>query len=574
MSSDAPSSSTQNQRFIDIESNILLRAISGYQNEPLVTLEKAIAPIKHLLGEDIETDIYLAKMKSKRPKDGLTQDESGAVQLLTMDSSSYKESLYFILNQTLRSKNRQLLKIWYSYLQLLLSGLWKLPNEKKIIWHGAKGNLSDQFDIDDDIIWWGFNSCLESLNVLENEEFLGKTGARTLFKIESCNGKVIRNHSFFEVESEVLLLPGTQLVVVGKEIHEPDTYIIHLKEIEKPAVQLLKPPFPQGNEAQQQATIRMEEEEEEHITTTEVVELEVIEPEIYSNVQELVKQLKANTADSTLQLNRFKNLSTDDAKAIADGLKTNTSVTYLYCGHPKDLSRESMRYILEGLKVNRTIDQLNLTGSGIPNCCDLIAETLKVNVSLTTLWLEGDVIKTNDDVKVLAEALKRNMRLEILVLRNTRIEDEGAIFLSEMLGMNYALKQLVIDCGKTDTNNCYQTHSDYNRITDRTAKAIATAVSRNGSLTHLYLESSEIGDEGAVAFSEMLKINRKLMILSLSKNKITDKGATVLANALGHSSGLRYLSVDGNLITQTGYSVLELAAQNSLPRISIDFYSQ
>lgn len=51
---------------------------------------------------------------------------------------------------------------------------------------------------------------------------------------------------------------------------------------------------------------------------------------------------------------------------------------------------------------------------------------------------------TREDVKFLGELLKQNQTLEILDLNSNRIEDDGAIYLSEALALyNRTLKALV-----------------------------------------------------------------------------------------------------------------------------------
>ena len=71
------------------------------------------------------------------------------------------------------------------------------------------------------IIWWGFSSCTNSLNVLESNKFLGKTDHRAIFNIETNTGKNISAHSRFRKEDEVLLMPATYLKVrsVPKLLH-------------------------------------------------------------------------------------------------------------------------------------------------------------------------------------------------------------------------------------------------------------------------------------------------------------------------------------------------------------------
>ena len=89
-------------------------------------------------------------------------------------------------------------------------------------------------------MWWGFSSCTRSLQVLEAEQFLGKTGDRTLFNINCYSGKNIRNHSYFEREDEVLLFPARQFKVVSFLNSGNGLHIIQIDEIE-PEYPLLEP---------------------------------------------------------------------------------------------------------------------------------------------------------------------------------------------------------------------------------------------------------------------------------------------------------------------------------------------
>ena len=75
--------------------------------------------------------------------------------------------------------------------------------------------------------------------------YLGNTGNRTLFSVEAINGRAIRAHSHFATEDEILLLPGTYMIVQSQFSPAPDLHIIHLKQIIPDEV-LLEAPF-EGN---------------------------------------------------------------------------------------------------------------------------------------------------------------------------------------------------------------------------------------------------------------------------------------------------------------------------------------
>ena len=72
--------------------------------------------------------------------------------------------------------------------------------------------------------------------------YLGNTGPRTLFSIEAINGRNISAHLHSTEEDEILLLPGTHMVVQSQLNPAPDLYIIHLKQV-IPNETLLELPF-------------------------------------------------------------------------------------------------------------------------------------------------------------------------------------------------------------------------------------------------------------------------------------------------------------------------------------------
>jgi hypothetical protein len=62
-----------------------------------------------------------------------------------------------------------------------------------------------------------------------------------MFSIESSNGKLIRSHSYYKHEDEILLPPGIYLEVLDKFSSADGLNIIHLREISPPYKTLADP---------------------------------------------------------------------------------------------------------------------------------------------------------------------------------------------------------------------------------------------------------------------------------------------------------------------------------------------
>lgn len=221
----------------------MLGPIEGYENVPLGSLEDAVEPLINIVPK-VQRNVFIVKQNCTEPEDGLTTDESAAIMLYTFESIPHENSLYVILNGTLRSEQRQKLKPWFRYLRLILTALARLPSERHFVVRGIREDLRAQYPKGSTFIWWGFSSCTSSIGVLECENFFGKTGTRTLFQIDCHTGVDIKNHSFIKQEDEILLLPARQFKVTSCLDSGNGLHIIQIKEIQ-PAFPLLEPvPLP------------------------------------------------------------------------------------------------------------------------------------------------------------------------------------------------------------------------------------------------------------------------------------------------------------------------------------------
>jgi hypothetical protein len=237
-------------RFSDFTVNPqrMLPPIQGFEKMPLVSLEQAVDPLTSLVPE-VERMAWTVKQSHFTGEHGLTDDESASILLYTLEWEPQNKSFYIILNNTLQTANRQLLRPWFLYLRLIITALTKLPSDSnyRTIHRGVKLDLSAQYPKGSTVTWWGFSSCTAKIEVLSNDQFLGRSGTRTLFNIECQSAKDIKQFSFYPEEEEVLLPPARTFQVVGCLNQNNGLHIIHLKEIQ--------PKFPLINSVQQSPNI-------------------------------------------------------------------------------------------------------------------------------------------------------------------------------------------------------------------------------------------------------------------------------------------------------------------------------
>jgi hypothetical protein len=236
----------QHGRFIDVaeEPHKIYARIGGYQKMPLVSLKEAVKVLESIL-PNIQNYAFSAILKCQDPADGLSPDESASIMLYTMTWEPLDECLYFVLNNTLRlpsAEREKKLKPWYLYLRLFLNALLRLPPTHQVVYRGVKSDISKKYISGQTIVWWGFSSCTDNIKVFQSNEFLSKTGARTLFSIQCETVRDIRNHSSVPTENELLLLAATPFNVIDC-LDQGDLHIIHLKEICSPYLLLIPVPI-------------------------------------------------------------------------------------------------------------------------------------------------------------------------------------------------------------------------------------------------------------------------------------------------------------------------------------------
>ena len=214
---DAEQEQEQTTIYSTINNEANIDPIIGYSEVPLLPLAKACAPLVNI--------IY---------------------NILFYVQLAIHKTLYSMLNYTLKTGDRKDLQPYFRYLKLFLTAVAKLPCiSSRTVWRGVTKDLSANFTPDASVTWWGFSSCTSTMTVLASSTYLGNTGPRTLFSIEAINGRTIRAHSDFVSEDEILLLPGTHMIVQSKLKPAVDLHIIHLKQV-IPNETLLELPF-KGN---------------------------------------------------------------------------------------------------------------------------------------------------------------------------------------------------------------------------------------------------------------------------------------------------------------------------------------
>lgn len=202
--------------------------VDGFHSEELVSIDKALQPLESQIKELCHY-VEIAKKHCHYPNEhGLSKDESASIYIYAMECG--ESSLYRVLNQVLRSENRQTLQIWFPYLKLFNTALDLLPTVKESVWRGISLDMSENFPVNQMFTWWTVSSCSLSIDIIER--FLNNKQNSTLFLIDVINGKKISGYTQFENEDEVILRAGTQFrVIENTSVRIHSSHTVHLIEV-------------------------------------------------------------------------------------------------------------------------------------------------------------------------------------------------------------------------------------------------------------------------------------------------------------------------------------------------------
>ena len=179
---------------------------------------------------DIVPDLRQYARKMDRGNGTLNSDEVTAIYLCTIEMRSYKQSLFFKLNEALLSENIYLIKPYALFLKLMLSALDKIPSYEGVVYYGRNDDLMEDYKLGQRGIWWTLTEASKIKEVAEAFATHG-SGVATLVTIECKNAKDVNTHSSFPAESIHYLLPGFCYEVVRVVQNETNIRSIYLVEI-------------------------------------------------------------------------------------------------------------------------------------------------------------------------------------------------------------------------------------------------------------------------------------------------------------------------------------------------------
>ena len=205
-----------------------LNLIQGFENEPLVSLEEALAP---LFGKTDYLRNYIneAKVYCHHPSEhGLTSDESAAIYIYTMKWGN--ACLYNRLQIAWESVDASKMKVWLKYLKLFKTGYDKLPEVDEEIWQGKSFDprLKKELESETAPLYLTMELLSSSKTFVEQSLSNGGVTRKLLIGFERVGAKWAGDY-VADSRNGAIVFPGPQVTVSKIESSDDgDSMIYHV----------------------------------------------------------------------------------------------------------------------------------------------------------------------------------------------------------------------------------------------------------------------------------------------------------------------------------------------------------
>jgi hypothetical protein len=153
-------------------------------------------------------------------------------------------------------------------------------------------------------------------------------------------------------------------------------------------------------------------------------------------------------------------------------------------------------------------------------------------------------------MQLLAQVVQNSRDLRSLNLTSSLIDQPD-------ISSSQVLQPFIFSVLPSSTSSLKILHVSYNRLASP-LEGLGLSLSKNQSLTELYLDHNRINCNTVIDLSYGLVKNQTLRLLELSSNLIADVGAMHLSKALAQNKSLEFLGLSRNLIGEVGaISLLE-----------------
>ncbi|OHT04915.1 hypothetical protein TRFO_27471 [Tritrichomonas foetus] len=300
------------------------------------------------------------------------------------------------------------------------------------------------------------------------------------------------------------------------------------------------------------------------LTNPKLDHLEIIENDVSDEsiayLSEVLLKLPETRTPINLSL-RTNSFGLAGAESIAKALAANAPVVWLDLRYNPKISDKGVESIALSLATNKILNGLDLIKCGFGELgAAAISDVLLDNHTLKTLLLQDELnvntvylltanfsdpfcslqalylwhcSLTANLLEILCNKIRGNNSLTTLALSYNKIDDNGGIYLADMILRNKSLVKL---------------HLGANLFTPTAAGYFGVALSKNNTLQFLDLSRNFLKSYGIWPIAISLLNNKALKSIDLRYNKIDPSGAEILCELIANNTAITSMRLSGNVL--------------------------
>ena len=228
-------------------------------------------------------------------------------------------------------------------------------------------------------------------------------------------------------------------------------------------------------------------------------------------------------------------------KQLIESLQKKSTLTSLLlsCTKVTPLEADSMAAALSTVVSNNpTLEKVSFRFDNLPpSACARIFQGLSSIKTLKHFRFCDGQVTTKEAKDELKKMIANNSSLEIVNLRNNKLQNSGIKTLAKAFWNIHHLKLLALNGNKID---------------DKAADDIASIVARNVEIEKLLLYNNSLKSEGICTICQSLKSHKNLQIFRISHNQIELGAADTIADVINHNPLLKIVDVGSNRLVTVG----------------------
>ena len=204
---------------------------------------------------------------------------------------------------------------------------------------------------------------------------------------------------------------------------------------------------------------------------------------------------------------------------------------------------------------NPTLESVSFKFDNLPSsACGKIFQALSNVRHLKRFRFCDGQVTTKEAIDQLYKVIANNSSLEVVSLRNNKLQNSGIKAIAQAFKTIHNLKLLALNG---------------NQIDEEAADHIASIIANNVKIKKLLLYNNALKSEGICTICQSLKHHKNLEVFHISKNNIQDAAADDIAKVIYYNPLLKVIDIGNNRLLTEGVIMITRCLQN-LQKLSLN----